>query len=48
VLFSVSQNSTADGTIDPSHIKFSFNGKDATGMTMDPKANEYTGFSGFA
>ncbi|MDR3395082.1 MAG: tetratricopeptide repeat protein [Parasulfuritortus sp.] len=48
VLFSINQNATADATIDPSHIQFGFNGKDITGMTMDPKANEYTGFSGFA
>jgi len=48
VLFVVTQNSSADGTIDPSHIQFGFNGKDATGLTMDPKADQYTGFSGFA
>jgi len=48
VLFTVTQNSTGNGTIDPSHIQFGFNGKDVTGATMDPKANEYTGFSGFA
>lgn len=48
VLFSVQQNSTANGTIDPSHIQFTFNGKDVNGLSMDPKANQYTGFSGFA
>jgi len=48
LLFKVTQNDTADGTIDPSHIKFSFNGKDATGLSMDSSANDYTGFSGFA
>lgn len=48
VLFSVSQNSTATATIDPSHIKFTFNGTDTTGLAMDSSANEYTGFSGFA
>lgn len=48
LFFSVTQNSTADGTIDPSHIQFTFNGKDANGMAMDSKANSYTGFSGFA
>lgn len=48
VLFAVTQNSTVDGTIDPSHIQFGFNGKDATGLSMDTKADQYTGFSGFA
>ncbi|HEX8978988.1 MAG TPA: tetratricopeptide repeat protein [Parasulfuritortus sp.] len=48
VLFTVTQNSAADATIDPSHIQFTFNGKDATGLAMDTKANEYTGYSGFA
>lgn len=48
VFFTLSQNQTADGTLDPSHVKFKFNGMDAQGLTMDPKADEYTGFSGFA
>lgn len=48
VLFKVTQNSTANGTLDPSHIKFSFNGKDASGLAMASNANDYTGFSGFA
>lgn len=48
LFFPVTQNSTGDGTIDPSHIQFAFNGKDANGLVMDPKANAYTGFSGFA
>ena len=48
VLFSVTQNSSANGTIDPSHIQFTFNGTDANGLAMDPKANEYTGFTGVA
>jgi tetratricopeptide (TPR) repeat protein len=48
VLFSVTQNSAADATIDPSHIKFTFNGKDTTGLAMDTSADQYTGFSGFA
>jgi tetratricopeptide (TPR) repeat protein len=48
LFFQVTQNSSGNGTIDPSHIQFSFNGKDANGLTMDPKADQYTGFSGFA
>lgn len=43
--FSISQNSTGDGTIDPSHILFKFTGKDAYGKNMDPNADEYSGFS---
>lgn len=48
VMFTLRQNSTANGTLDPSHIKFSFAGKDATGMNMDASADEYMGFNGFA
>lgn len=48
VYFNVFQNATANGTIDPSHIKFTFSGTNADGMTMDSAANEYSGFSGFA
>jgi len=48
VLFKVSQNATADGTLDPSHINFTFNGKDAVGLSMDKSADMYSGFSGFA
>ena len=36
---------TADGTIDPSHIAFKFKGEDKFGNAMDPKADEFTGFS---
>jgi tetratricopeptide (TPR) repeat protein len=46
--FSIQQNSTADGTIDPSHVEFTFNGKDAYGVKIDPKANQFNGFSGIA
>jgi hypothetical protein len=46
VSFKISQNSTADGTIDPSHIQFQFSGKDAEGYKMDPAADQYTSFSG--
>lgn len=48
VLFKIRQNATADGTIDPSHINFTFNGKDAVGLEMDKSADMYSGFSGFA
>lgn len=46
VVFSLRQNSTADGTIDPSRIVFSFVGKDITGKKLDTQANEYDGFVG--
>jgi len=45
VTFSISQNAEDNGTLDPSHVAFQFNGTDANGMTMDPTANEYSGFS---
>jgi tetratricopeptide (TPR) repeat protein len=48
VAFTVRQNDTADGTIDPSHIVFKFNGKDAEGIVIDPKHDEFSGFSGVA
>lgn len=48
VLFKIQQNATGTGTIDPSHIKFTFNGKDVLGLAMDSSADSYAGFSGFA
>lgn len=48
VYFTLHQNSSADGTLDPSHIKFTFNGQDVSGVAMDPEADEYMGFSGIA
>lgn len=48
VLFKVRQNATGDGTIDPSHIKFTFKGHDLVDLAMDAKADEYAGYSGFA
>jgi hypothetical protein len=48
VLFKVSQNATASATIDPSHINFSFSGKDVLGLDMDKSADMYSGFSSFA
>lgn len=44
--FTIYQNADANATIDPSHIEFSYNGKDADGNTMDPKYDQYMGFSG--
>jgi tetratricopeptide (TPR) repeat protein len=43
--FTIRQNETADGTIDPSHILFQFDGEDIYGVSMDEDADGYTGFS---
>lgn len=43
VVFSLRQNATVDGTIDPSRVVFSFIGKDVTGKSLDTKANQYDG-----
>jgi len=43
--FTIRQNETADGTIDPSHIVFKFDGEDVYGVSMDPEADEFSGFS---
>jgi len=48
VSFTIHQNATADGTIDPSHIEFKFSGTDAFGNKMDPNFDQYIGFSGTA
>ena len=48
VTFTIRQNATADGTIDPTHIEFKFSGKDAFGYKMDPDFDQYIGFSGAA
>ena len=48
VRFWLSQNATADATIDPKHIVFKFSGVDAYGKAMDTSADEYSGFSGIA
>jgi tetratricopeptide (TPR) repeat protein len=45
VTFWISQNSLADGTIDPSHLLFKFKGQDAYGHSMDPSADEYSSVS---
>ena len=46
VLFTIKQNESADGTIDPSHVEFKFMGKDKWGLSMDEDKNQFTGFSG--
>jgi Flp pilus assembly protein TadD len=46
VYFPISQNSDGTGTIDPSHLTFKFQGKDASGKVMDPTADEFNGFAG--
>jgi len=46
VHFTIQQNESADGTIDPSHIEFKFRGEDKWGLSMDKDADQFTGFSG--
>ena len=46
--FTIRQNETADGTIDPSHIVFKFDGEDIYGVSMDQDGDEYSGFSSSA
>jgi tetratricopeptide (TPR) repeat protein len=48
IYFTIKQNAAANGTIDPAHIEFKFSGKDAYGLSMDPKFDQYNGFSGVA
>jgi len=45
IYFNIQQNATADGTIDPSHIEFRFNGKDIFGLKMNSDFDQYNGFS---
>jgi tetratricopeptide (TPR) repeat protein len=46
VFFTITQNDTADGTLDPGHVQFSFRGTDRFGQRMDAARDQYTGFSG--
>jgi len=46
VFFTVRQNAAADGTLDPGHIEFSFRGTDRFEQRMDPRKDQWTGFSG--
>jgi hypothetical protein len=48
VYFTVTQNAAADATIDPSHVEFTFSGKDIYGLKMNPKFDQFTGFAGVA
>jgi tetratricopeptide (TPR) repeat protein len=43
VNFKLNQNSTGDATFDPSHLVFTFNGKDTAGQSMDQNANSIDG-----
>jgi tetratricopeptide (TPR) repeat protein len=46
VKFEVSQNTSSDATIDPSHIEFKFTGKDKYGLSMNSSYDQFIGFSG--
>lgn len=48
VKFKVTQNETADGTLDPGHVEFKFLGKDIFGKKIDPTGDQYCAFSGIA
>ena len=48
VYFDIRQNEAGDGTIDATHIEFKFTGEDAYGYKMDPKYDQFMGFSGIA
>ncbi|MEW6188008.1 MAG: tetratricopeptide repeat protein [Thermodesulfobacteriota bacterium] len=43
VFFAVTQNSTGDGVMDPSHWVFKFKGTDVSGNMIDSSADEYCG-----
>jgi tetratricopeptide (TPR) repeat protein len=46
VYFTVTQNAAANATIDPSHIEFKFSGEDIYGLKINPKFDQFTGFTG--
>lgn len=46
--FTLTQNAAGDGTIDPSHVMFTFKGEDAFGNPMDADRDQFSGFSGVA
>lgn len=48
VYFDIRQNAAGNGTLDASHIEFKFTGKDAYGYKMNPKYDQFMGFSGIA
>jgi len=45
VFFTVTQNSLANGTLDPSHIIFRFYGQDSYGNSMNLSKDEFSGIS---
>ena len=45
VKFRVTQNTSGDGTLDPSHLVFAFHGLDAYGKAMNAAADQYSGIS---
>ncbi len=45
VTFSITQNATGNGTIDLSHLVFTFKGTDEYGNVMDTAADEYNRIS---
>jgi tetratricopeptide (TPR) repeat protein len=48
VYFDIRQNTAGDGTIDAAHIEFTFTGEDGYGNRMNPKYDQFMGFSGVA
>ncbi len=45
VTFTLTQNESGNGTVDPSHIVFQFLGKDKYGNTMNTSGDQYSGIS---
>ena len=45
VFFTVTQNSSGSGTLDPSHILFRFYGQDAYGNSMSTSGDEFSAIS---
>ncbi len=45
VIFKITQNASGNGTLDPSHLVFKFQGMDVYGEAMDPAADEYSRIS---
>lgn len=46
LVITLHQNATVNGTIDPSHLVFKFNGVDQNGQTLDPTADQIDGATG--
>lgn len=45
IKFRLSQNADGTATVDPSHLVFTFKGKDASGRTMDSSADQIDGYT---